>query len=192
MDREASSFPPCTQVSSVEPPPMSMSTTVSSGKGTAWATAWKMSRASSSPEITRMPRPRAAAWRTNSWALLASRRAAVPQASTVSQPWNWMAPTMRPSASRPARKASSEMAPVRSCPRARRTITFSRSRIRSSPIPVASTTTMWMELEPTSTAATFMGPRRNPEGPALGREWAASYPDSEIQHPRRMGGRGAS
>ena len=79
----------------------------------AWETAWWIRRASSSPEITWMGMPSCSAASTKAWAFFASRRAAVPQAMTVSQPKSRITFAIWPRASSPAWKASGPISPER-------------------------------------------------------------------------------
>ena len=128
---------------------------------------------------------------TKAWAFFASRRAAVPQAMTVSQPKSRMTLAIWPRASSPAWKASGPISPERACPRARRTMAFSRASTRWPPMGSASTTTMWMEFEPTSTAAIRMG-RLWPRGPRLGQKtWGNHAATSALPAARRPPGRPA-
>ena len=102
--------------------------------------------------------PSLAASSMNRWALPASRSAAVPQAITVSQPSPRITSAIRASASSPAWNASGPISPVRTRPRARRTMCFSRASTCWLPMASVSTTIRWMELEPTSMAAILMVP----------------------------------
>ena len=112
--------------SSVEPPPMSHTTTLRSNTGTAWSTPRWMRRASSNPEITSTSTPTSRARSMNTARFSASRTAEVATARMVA-PWIAATCRKRASASMPrviAAGVSRFMSPADD---PRRTISFSRS-----------------------------------------------------------------
>ena len=151
---------------SVEPPPMSISTRRLSNTGTACSTPRWMRRASSAPVMTSTSTPASSRARARNSPAFAASRTALVATATSAAPCTSATARHRASAATPRSIASGDSSDMSVAPEPSRTISFSRAITSNRSPSTTRATTRWNELVPRSTAAMVSG-SLTPAGPAV-------------------------